>query len=230
MKKRDSSIVIPWFFSRAPWRLACAGSKGLTRNSKGRSTGVLITIELVLVLYAVAIGPSWVWADIYKYIDSNGVVHFTNTPTGSGYVFYLKEGGHKKKAGLGPSTYDAIIQKAQEKYGISSFLIKAVIQAESGFDPDAVSRKGAKGLMQIMPSNYKFLSISDPFDPSQNIMGGAKYLKRLLIRYDQQLPLALAAYNAGPTAVDRFRKIPPYKETQDYVRKVMELYSLYRKI
>jgi len=170
-------------------------------------------------------------ADIYKYIDSNGVLHFTNTPTSAGFVLYMKE-GRKNFCPLnpGPSAYAGIIREAGERYGLDTALIKAVIQAESNFNPRAVSRKGARGLMQIMPGNNRALNISNAFDPSQNIMGGAYYLKKLLIRYENRLALALAAYNAGPEAVDRYRQIPPYGETQAYVRKVMGLYNRFKRI
>jgi soluble lytic murein transglycosylase len=104
-----------------------------------------------------------------------------------------------------------------------------VIKVESDFNPEAVSKKGAKGLMQIMPDNFKSLAVKDPFNPSQNIMGGVLYLQRLLKRYEYKLPLVLAAYNAGPEAVDKYKNIPPYEETQNYVKKVMETYSQYKK-
>ncbi len=184
-----------------------------------------LTMVIFLCLF-----PGRSQADIYKYIDSEGVVHYTNTPTSSDYILYIREKSARIKARSIFRAYDSIIQQAQAKYGIEFSLIKAVIQAESSFNPRAVSKKGAKGLMQIMPDNYKALSVSDPFDPSQNIMGGTRYLKRLLNRYDDKLPLALAAYNAGPKAVDRYGRIPPFKETRAYVQKVMTLYSRYKNI
>ena len=174
--------------------------------------------------------PASCRADIYRYIDSEGIVHYTNTPTASGYELYIREKTKEVQVVSVSKTYDAIIQKAQVKYGIAFSLIKAVIHAESGFDSRAVSKKGAKGLMQIMPDNYKALAVSDPFDPSQNIMGGTRYLKQLLNRYDAKLPLALAAYNAGPTAVDLYGRVPPYTETQNYVQKVLTLYNRYKNI
>lgn len=168
-------------------------------------------------------------ADVYMYIDSDGVVSFTNTPTSTDYKLYIKEKPIKLQRVYSTKKYDHLILKAEQKFGVDFSLIKAVIKVESGFNPKAVSKKGAKGLMQIMPMNYKSLSISDPFDPEENIMGGTKYLNKMLQRYKKKLPMALAAYNAGPQAVDRYRQIPPYKETQNYVKKVMQLYSQYKK-
>ena len=184
-----------------------------------------ITFLVIVILVCLFSGRSR--ADIYQYIDREGVLSFTNTPTSPGYVLYIREKTTGIKA-RSISRYDTIIHKAQAKYGVAVSLIKAVIHAESDFNALAVSKKGAKGLMQIMPGNYKVLSISDPFDPSQNIMGGTRYLKHLLNRYDDKLPLALAAYNAGPGAVDKYGQIPPYKETRNYVQKVMTLYNRYK--
>ena len=186
-------------------------------------------IQIVLFVVLMTAGMGTAIADIYKYIDSNGIVHFTNVPTSSDYKLYIKEKPRKIKQLAGSHQFDAIIRKAHKKYGVDFSLIKAVIKVESNFNPTAVSKKGAKGLMQIIPANYKSLSVRDPFNPSQNIMGGTLYLKRLLKRYENKLPLVLAAYNAGPDAVDRYRQIPPYKETQNYVKKVMKTYSQYKR-
>ncbi len=170
-------------------------------------------------------------ADIYTTIDADGVVHFTNTPTADKYEYklYLKEEREKKRFISGNSRkYDHLIRKASEEYGVDFSLLKAVIHVESGFNPNAVSGKGATGLMQLMPENFEHLDVSDPFNPSQNIMAGAMYLDRLIRRYSNTLSLALAAYNAGPSAVDRYESIPPFPETRRYVRKVMEAYSMYK--
>lgn len=122
-----------------------------------------------------------------------------------------------------PSRFDAIIEEASALYGVNSALVKAVIQAESRFNPLAVSPVGAKGLMQLMPVIAKEYGAADPLDAKQNVFAGVKYLSNLLDRYNGNVSMALAGYNAGPTAVKRFRGIPPYRETRGYVRKIQNL-------
>ena len=122
-----------------------------------------------------------------------------------------------------PSRFDAIIEEASALYGVNSALVKAVIQAESRFNPLAVSPVGAKGLMQLMPVIAKEYGALDPLDAKQNVFAGVKYLSNLLDRYNGNVSMALAGYNAGPTAVKRFRGIPPYRETRGYVRKIQNL-------
>lgn len=169
-------------------------------------------------------------ADIYLYIDAKGVYRFTNVPTSDKYRLYVKEQPRKAFRTLNrfPAQFDPYIRQAAERYGVSVPLIKAIIKAESDFNPLAVSKKGAKGLMQIMPENFKALNIRNPFDPAENIMGGARYVKNLLKRYEGRLPLTLAAYNAGPTVVDQYQEIPPYEETRNYVRKVLRYYDAFQ--
>ncbi len=119
---------------------------------------------------------------------------------------------------------DAIILRAAERFDINPDLVRAVVHCESGGDTNAVSSKGAKGLMQLMDATADELGVNDPFDPEQNIFGGASYLRQMLDRYQGNSTLALAAYNAGPAAVDKNNGVPPYKETKDYIRRVMEHY------
>jgi soluble lytic murein transglycosylase-like protein len=134
-------------------------------------------------------------------------------------------GARRAAAGRGGSStrFDTLIKEASRREGIDPALVKAVVQAESAFDPGAVSTAGAKGLMQLTDATARSLGVADSFDPIQNVAGGVKYLKQLLGRYGGDTTRALAAYNAGPGAVDSFGGIPPYAETQGYVQKVLHL-------
>jgi len=123
-------------------------------------------------------------------------------------------------SGRGPDDFDGLILDACQRYGVDPALVKGVIHAESGFDPNAVSRAGAKGLMQLMDATAAGLGVSDSFDPSENVEAGVRYLSELIDRYQDEA-LALAAYNAGPGAVDRYGGIPPFAETQSYVPRVL---------
>jgi len=123
--------------------------------------------------------------------------------------------------------YDPLISEFSKKYQVDFALIKAIIRAESGFNPGAISRKGAKGLMQLMPETASRLNVSNIFNPRENIEGGVRYFKYLLSLFDNDIRLSLAAYNAGENLVGELRSIPPYRETVDYVRKVLSYYQSY---
>lgn len=193
----------------------------------------------LLVLLVLGLLGDAAQADIYVYTDRNGVRRFTDTRPSTRHAVYLKTLAPPQKQRLSKSggipeaianQYDALIHKAASSHQLPFSLIKSVIRAESAFNPVAVSPKGAKGLMQIMPKNYKTLAINDPFDPEQSIMGGAQYLKTMLQKFNGIVELALAAYNAGPDAVDRYNgQIPPFAETRNYVNKVIQFYRVYSK-
>ena len=184
--------------------------------------GVFVTLLLV------GVSDPPVGADIYMYRDANGVMHFTNTPSSPEYRLYIRSRKPRFHSPSNIKKYDRIIREAAQIHGVDFYLLKAIIQAESSFNPRAISKKGARGLMQIMPQNYPALNIKDPFDPRQNIMGGTRYFRRLYDRYNGKLALSLSAYNAGPTIVDRYQRIPPIPETERYVEKVMRFYRHYK--
>jgi soluble lytic murein transglycosylase-like protein len=174
-------------------------------------------------------------AGIFRYEDENGVLHFTNCPRDAKFKLYIRES--KEDVGSrNPSfsyirdsnQYDSLISEFSKKYQVDFALIKAVIRAESGFNPHAVSRKGAKGLMQLMPATASRVNVSDIFNPRENIEGGVRYLKYLLSLFNDDLRLSLAAYNAGENIVAEVRSIPPYRETVDYVKKVLSYYQSYK--
>ncbi|MDA8388942.1 MAG: lytic transglycosylase domain-containing protein [Nitrospiraceae bacterium] len=183
-------------------------------------------------------------AVIYRYVGPDGVLHFSDTPvTGavrvkSDYRPVDDHGGPAMKrrpaiptrgaslntGGLSSARMEKLIESKSEKYRMDPSLVRAVIRAESGFDCTAVSPKGAMGLMQLMPATAASLGVCNPFDPSENIDGGVRYLSHLLERFDGNLPLALAAYNAGPQFIEQYGAIPPYSETRNYIRRVLISY------
>ena len=161
-------------------------------------------------------------ADIYRWVDSEGTVHFTNVPTCPQYEVYIRE---SIPGGIHPSgRFDPHIREAAKAYDVPVSLVKAIIKAESDFNPNAVSHAGAQGLMQLMPETARELGVSDSFDPRENILGGVRYFKGLLDRYHGSIPLALAAYNAGPNRIGPLREVPRIEETERFVRRVMEYF------
>jgi len=165
--------------------------------------------------------PAQANAEIYKYVDSKGIIHFTDTPTTGFYRIYRSDVG-------GLSALYSLVQYYARLNNLDENLVRAVIKVESDFNPKAVSRRGAIGVMQLMPETAKSLKVHNPFDLEQNIRGGTRYLKSLLERFNNDLDLALAAYNAGPTAVLRHGGIPPYDETRNYVKRVKQYLRNYR--
>ena len=174
-------------------------------------------------------------ADIFTYTDEHGVSHYSNVPTDERYALLLRSppdprapqavaaraGWHERAA-----AYAGLIDSAARTAAVQPALLRAVIAVESAFDPRAVSRAGAQGLMQLHPTTARRYGVGNPFDPEQNLRGGATYLSDLLRRYDNNLELVLAAYNAGEDAVERYgRRIPPYRETREYVPAVLKLYK-----
>jgi len=175
-----------------------------------------------LILFGTSVvNPALLQADIYKYVDANGGVHFTNTPTSGQYTLYMKEGGGKPSVG-------ALIKSYADMYRLEEALVKAVIKVESDYDPRAKSSKGALGIMQLLPETARDMGVRDPFDTEDNIRGGSRYLRLMLNQFNNELELALAAYNAGPGAVKRHGGIPPYEETRNYVDRVKKYLKIYR--
>ncbi len=176
--------------------------------------------------------PTVISADIYRYVDKDGVMHFTNTPDGSGGELYLREAPMRppRKSGRGMDSrwVTDYIERSSRANNLSPALIKAIIKAESNGERFAVSPKGAQGMMQLMPFTARRMNVTDPFDPIENIEGGIRYIKELLGTFGGNLVHAVAAYNAGPDAVKRYGGIPPYEETRQYVKKVMNYYRHYQ--
>jgi hypothetical protein len=180
-------------------------------------------------------------ANIYAYSSDDGTVNLSNIPTDSRYTMLVHEPDEHTPSlpvtgpGKPPSNiaskifYDSMVDEVAGTYGLESALLHAVISVESRYNPKAVSKKGAAGLMQLMPVITKRYGVADPFDPEQNLHGGAKYLRDLLKNYNNDTSLALAAYNAGETAVAKYgNRIPPFRETVNYVPRVLVFYRKYR--
>jgi len=187
-------------------------------------------ILLCLPFLLLPLLPAFSHADIFKFVDEDGVTHLTNVPTESNrkYVLLIKEKRVIIRLKGDMAQYDDMIKKASKKYGVNYALVKAVIKAESNFDHQAVSPAGARGLMQLMPKTAASLKVDDSFHPDKNIDGGVRYLKYLLALFKGNTTLALAAYNAGEGTVSRHKNtVPPYKETQDYIQRVFKYFHQY---
>lgn len=196
---------------------------------------VALTVALTLVTEPATA------ADIYKYVAADGTVTYS--------AFKPRRGSFEKlqpscllayigcdlarsdwsRVPLNHSAYRQLIADAASRHGVDPALLRALIHAESNFNHQAVSRAGAQGLMQLMPQTQKLFGVKDPYNVGQNVEAGTRLLKQLLMKYRNDIKIAAAAYNAGEKAVERYRGVPPYEETQNYVRRVSQLYTRYRK-
>jgi soluble lytic murein transglycosylase len=179
-------------------------------------------------IFAGAFFPAESDADVFVYKDKQGVLTFTNVPTHQGFRRVIRETNGNVEPFSSANGYEDLIQSVSERQQLDADLIRAVIRAESNFNSGARSNKGAMGLMQLMPDTARLHNVMDAYDPIDNIQGGVRHLKMLLGRYQGDLQLSLAAYNAGSQAVDRHGGIPPFIETRDYVRRVLQYYDTYR--
>lgn len=212
--------------------LRCANRQS---HENHNAWSAIVTLLLLVSLFT-AFGPAAALADIYAFRGDGGVVYYTNVPGKGRFKVRLplrdKENARVKKQKTVQAasdhqklTYESTIAAAGELFAVDPDLIRAVIKAESNFNPLAVSHKGAAGLMQLMPGTAEELGVADPFDPVENIHGGTRYLSQLLDALNGSLPLALAAYNAGPLRVIGTNRIPPIPETRDYVARVLRYYK-----
>ncbi len=185
-----------------------------------------------LFILSFLLWPAVSGADIFRYVDGEGVIHYSNTQPDEKFTLYLREGPKAappaQASSLPAETWmTGYVDQVSRANDLPPALVHAIIKAESNGQRKAVSRKGAKGMMQLMPFTSKRLRVADPFDPIENIEGGVRYIKELLVSFEGNLTNAVAAYNAGPAAVRRYGGVPPYQETRQYVRRVMDLYRRY---
>lgn len=203
----------------------------LTRSRVVQSVAVALT-------FALAMQPVPAPAQVYKYTDADGVVHFTNVKPRSGQRYatlnfpcYASDPSCRavdwEQVPLNTTQFNDEISRASARYAVDESLIRAIIHAESAYQAEAKSPKGAQGLMQLMPETQRELEVLDPYHPESNIDGGTYHLSRMLDLFDNDLDLAAAAYNAGEGAVQRHGGIPPYAETREYVRRIRILYRRY---
>lgn len=201
-------------------------------RAKRPRTGTLWVKRIASVVVLVGLfwnlSPPVARGDIYWFQDEEGVVHISNVPVDVRFRFKEREKPkdvskilYEKRRG----NYARLIEEVARDEGVDSELLRAVVATESNYDPNAISRKGALGLMQLMPETARGLGVTDPFHPAENLGGGARHLRRLIDKYQGELPLVLAAYNAGEQAVDRYNGIPPFPETVAYVEKVLRAYG-----
>jgi soluble lytic murein transglycosylase-like protein len=202
----------------------------------GQRRPCILLIILLLPFSLFSLAPP-AKADIYKYVDNEGVMHFTDAPTDRRFKIFMRDLKKDRKlrtnfklaaAYRNKAEFEPIIKSLASEFGVDSSLIKAVIHAESGYNPNAVSPKGAQGLMQLMPKTAQGLKVSNSFDPKENLRGGVRYLRFLLDTFKGDVTLALAAYNAGLNRVSQYGGIPPYQETRNYVSRVLSYQKSYQ--
>jgi soluble lytic murein transglycosylase-like protein len=219
--------------------------EALQRSSRAAQGLLLVASALALGLARPAAAAPGERNNYYSYTDERGVLHITNAPRRGGawklYKSLPGSGGSKGMRRAPPSRprvslgaeryhrYDTLIRGASRRYQLPEPLLRAVMHTESNYNPRAVSRAGAMGLMQLMPSTARYLGVSRPFDPRQNVYGGARLLRLLANRYNGDMILVLAAYNAGARNVDKYGGIPPFAETRAYVRGVLRRYYAYER-
>jgi len=183
----------------------------------------------LIILCGVTLAPLDGVADVYKRVDANGRIYYTDEPVGNQYKLVFRTSRKPvsvREMEANKKRFSPIINRLSNKVNLDPNLIHALIRTESAYNPDVVSKKGAVGLMQLMPGTAKRYGVSDRRNPIENIRGGVEYFRDLMRQFDSDLKLALAAYNAGENAVIRYgNKIPPYPETQNYVAKVMAFYK-----
>jgi soluble lytic murein transglycosylase len=189
-----------------------------------------------IAIFCLALMFSWAavgWSEVYHFIGQDGVLHFTNVPTDPRFKRLMITDGSANniRPYISPQQRSLIlrtIEKSAEKFNLEPALVKAIVKAESDFNPMAISSAGAMGLMQLMPSTASRWSVNNPLDPVENIWGGVRYLKHLLDLFEGHLPLALAAYHAGEERVQQHQNIPPIPATQEYVHRVLKYYKKYQ--
>jgi soluble lytic murein transglycosylase len=195
-------------------------------TSLGRLAAIGLTATVLAGVGSLAFSVPTTKAEMYQFIGRDGSISITNVPSDSRYQKIEIEPGQFHTT-LSEQELEPVIRRHSSQQQLHPALIRAVIKAESDFDPRAVSRAGAIGLMQLMPQTAVRMDVRDMYDPDDNVGGGAKYLRQLLNRFHGNLPLALAAYNAGEDAVERYQALPPFDETRQYVRKVHRYYRTF---
>lgn len=210
----------------------------MQRTAPGKRTGITSRAGMWLLVTALAVSTTAA-AEVYKFVDENGIVNYTNIEPPRNVDFitmkfpcYASDTRCRRieweEVPLNINAFASQIRSAAVYNAVDESLIRAIIHAESAYHPDAESPKGAQGLMQLMPATQALLNVRNPFDPAHNIAGGVRHLSALLREFGGNITLAAAAYNAGSGAVQRFKGVPPYEETREYVRRVKILYRRYQ--